>query len=306
GSGFLVITWFHSLMDPHGGQDLLTHLVDLDVEGDGRARPNAPPAYAPTRDPRSLRERARLGRRSLDYMKALSPVPPVSPGTGVTTFGAARFWRGAFVPRDGLVGDMRVTRDMCWRLALVGKAMSALLDKRGLPEAPFLVPIAVDLRPKGETGAVIGNWLAFHFARFPPSETADVAGLARTLRLQIADALRDGQIDANAVGMEFLRYRPLWMMVRSLPGGPEREVFSFNFADIGDFPLTLSTIFGRRVVDAYHGAAVLPRPGIGVFFSRFGARNHLVISWVEGTMTEDDVAQVGEVIREGMGWVEAP
>src|SRR5262249_38379786 len=148
----------------------------------------------------------------------------------VTTFGRARFWRSAFLPRNGLAGDTRVTRDMCWRLALVGKAMSALLEKRGLPDVPLLVPTAVDLRPKGEAGAVIGNWLAFHFARFAPSETADVASLARSLRLHMADALREGQIDANAVGMEFLRYRPLWMMVRSLPGGPDREVFSFNFA----------------------------------------------------------------------------
>jgi len=51
--------------------------------------------------------------------------------------------------------------------------------------------------------------LAFHFARFRPSETADLAGLTLTLRRQMVEALRDGQIDANAVAMEFLTYRPL-------------------------------------------------------------------------------------------------
>jgi hypothetical protein len=304
--GFLVLTWFHSLMDPLGAQILLRRLIDLDREEDGRAPGGAPPAFAAVRDPRSLRERARLGRRSLDHMRALTPVPPVSPGTGLTTFGRARFWQGSFVTRDAPAGGTRATRDICWRLAVVGRAMRTLWEKRGLPDVPFLVPISVDLRPRGEAGLAIGNWLAFHFARFTPSETADVAGLARSLRIQMADAVRAGQIDANAVGMEFLRYRPLWMMPRSLPGGSNGDTFSFNCADIRDFPPALATVFGQRVVNAYHAPAVLPRPGVGVFFNRCATRNNFVISWIEGAMSEDDVAQIAEVVREGMGWTQVP
>jgi hypothetical protein len=306
GRGFLVLTWVHSLMDPRGAQNLLRHLVNLDVDGDGRSPRGATQEGATAPDSRSFRERARLGRQTLDYMRTLTRVPTVSPGTGLATFGGARFWQGAFAPRDAPAGDTRASRDISWRLALAGRAMSALWQKRGLPDVPFLVPISVDLRPKGEDGAVIGNWLAFHFARFTPSETADMAGLARSLRIQMADALRDGQIEANAVGMEFLRYRPLWMMARSLPGGSNGEAFSFNFADLGDSPPAFSTVFGHRVVNAYHAPAVLPRPGIGVFFNRFATRNNLVISWVEGTVSEDDVAQIAEVVRDGMGWVEVP
>src|SRR5439155_52592 len=185
--GFLVLTWFHPLMDPRGGQNLLTHLAHLDQDEDG---------------------------------------------------------------------------------------------------APCGGAISVDVRPKGEAGPTFGNWLAFHFARFSLSETADVLGLTRALRRQMADAMRDEQIDANAVAMEFLKYRPLWMMPRYLPGGSRVETFSFNCADITGFPPALETLFGRRVVNAYHAPAVLPRPGIGVFFNRCATRNNLVISWTEGAAEE--------------------
>jgi hypothetical protein len=297
----LVVTWFHPLMDPHGAQNLLAHLSLLD-ESDGRTPwGGAIPGFATDRDPRPLKERGRLGRKSQRYMRALVPEPPVSPGTGLTSPGRARFEHVSFVGDEHGSGD-RSTREVCWRLALVGRAMADLWRQRGLPDLPFLVPVSVDLRPKGEPGATFGNVLAFHFARFKPSETGDVDRLARTLRHQMADALRDGQIDANAVAMEFLKYRPLSLMLRDLPGTASRETFSFNCADLAEFPPALEKLFGRRVTNAYHAPSVLPRPGIGVFFNRCGIRNNLVVSWVEGAMRAEEVARIVEAIREGMGW----
>jgi len=300
---FLVVTWFHPLMDPRGGQNFLAHLQHLD-ELDGRAPwGGTPPAFVMAADQRPLRERGRLGRHSQRYMRTLTAGAPVSPGTGLASPGRARFRQESFV--SGARGEVRATREICFRLALVGQTMAELWRRRGLPDAPFLVPVSVDLRPKGEPGATFGNVLAFHFARFRPSDAADVAALTRALRRQMADALRDGQIDANAVAMEFLAYRPLAVMLRDLPGTAARETFSFNCADLGDFPPSLDKLFGRRIVSAYHAPSVLPRPGIGVFFNRCGHRNNLVVSWIEGAVTEDEVTRIVEAVREGMGWVRA-
>ncbi len=298
----LVVTWFHPLMDPRGGQNLLAHLTHLD-ETDGRVPWNGrPPAFTTDPDPRPLKERGRLGRQSQHYMRALVPVSPVSPGTALATPGRARFVQASFVGEDRGLGGVRSTREICWRLALVGRTMADLWRRRGLPDLPFLVPVSVDLRPKGEPGATFGNVLAFHFARFKPSDTGDVAALTRTLREQMTDTLRDGQIDASAVAMEFLKYRPASLMLRDLPGTARRETFSFNCADLADFPPTLEKLFGRRVVNAYHAPSVLPRPGVGVFFNRCGIRNNLVVSWVEGAMNEAEVERIVEGVREGMGW----
>lgn len=298
----LVVTWFHPLMDPRGAQNLLAYLTRLDESGDREPWGVAPPTFVTEADPRPLRERGRLGRASQRYMRALVPEPPVSPGSGLTTPGRARFEQASFSGDDQGLGSARSTREICWRLALVGRTMADLWRRRGLPDVPFLVPVSVDLRPKGEPGATFGNLLAFHFARFKPSDTADVDGLARRLRGQMTDALRDGQIDANAVAMEFLKYRPLSLMLRDLPGTARRETFSFNCADLGDFPPALDKLFGCRVANAYHAPSVLPRPGVGVFFNRCGITNNLVVSWVEGAMRADEITRIIETIRDGMGW----
>ncbi|HXU87224.1 MAG TPA: hypothetical protein VFQ62_00070 [Methylomirabilota bacterium] len=298
----LVLTWFHPLMDPRGAQNLLHHLVHLDRHPGPAPWGSAVPIFVRTADTRTVRERGRLARRSMAYMQTLPRTVPVSspPAAGVRV----RFRQATFVERDGTAKPSRATHEIWWRLAVVGKAMRGLWEQRRVPDLPFVLPIAVDLRPKGELGPTFGNMLAFHFARFKPSDTADVPRLASVLREQMADALRDGQIDANAVAMDFLQYRPLAFVRRALRrmGG---EIFSFNCADVTDFPATVEQCFGRRVVNAYHIPAVPPRPGIGVFFNRCAGRSNLVVAWIDGVVSDNDVTRIVEIVREGMGWVEA-
>jgi hypothetical protein len=298
-SSTLLMTWFHPLMDPRGGQNLLGHLSRLDERPAPWDPSTAQPAIPP--DTRPLRERGRIARRSLEHMRTLAAAPPLSPGSRLGAPGPARFRRDSFIAPEP-AERAASTRDISWRLALVGRAMAGLWARRGLPmDVPFLVAIAVDLRPKGEPGPTFGNALAFHFARFRPAETGDVEALARSLRRQMADAVRDGLIEANRVAMEFLHYRPIRRMLREMPGAARRETFSFNCADVGEFPAA-GSVFGRRVVDAYHVPAVSPRPGIGVFFNRCGARQNLIVSWIEGAVEPEDVADIVEIVRQGMGW----
>ena len=302
--GALILTWYHPRMDPRGGQNLLAELGGLDAE-DGTPT-SQEPAAAGDAAPRSLSERGRIARKSLAYMRTLAPFPLVSPGTQMTAPGRARFLRARFVERDADARPSRGTREISWRLAVVGKAMAELWRQRGLPDVPFLLPIAVDLRPKGEPGPTFGNVLAFHFARFRPSDTDDVPALARALRQQMADAVRDGQIEANAVAMEFLHYRPLSMMLRALPWTSHGELFSFNCADLAEVPPALACLFGRRVVNVYHAPCVPPRPGLGVFFNRYGGLHNVVVSWIDGAATVDEAARILAIVAEEMEWIEKP
>jgi hypothetical protein len=302
----LVLTWFHPLMDARGGQNFLAHLDHLDGHGGRTPWGNDPPAFVPEPDARPLGQRGRIAGGSRAYMRGLAPVPPVSPAATLRPPGRACFRREAFLAPEPGADRRRAAREMTWRLAVVGKAMAELWQRRGLPDTPFLLPVSVDLRPKGDAGATFGNVLAFHFARFRPSETGDVPALARALRRQMAEAVRDGQIEANAVAMEFLRYCPPGAMLRALPWTKDGELFSFNCADLADWPSALAHCFGRRVLNAYHVPIVPPRPGIGVFFNRCGSRNNIVVSWAEGVVSEEEAARIIEVVRNALDWIRTP
>jgi hypothetical protein len=302
----LVLTWFHPLMDARGGENLLAHLDHLDRHAGETPWGGDPPLFVPEPDARPLRQRGKIAGGSRAYMQALAPLPPISPGAARQPTGRARFRHERFVAPPLDADARRAAREMSWRLALVGQALAELWRARDLPDIPFLLPISVDLRRKGEAGATFGNLLAFHFARFKPSETRDVHALARALRRQMADAVRQGQIEANAVAMEFLRYCPRGQMLRALPWTKTGELFSFNFADLGEWPPALAECFGRSVVNAYHLPVVPLPPGIGVFFNRCGRWENLTVSWIEGVMSEDEAARIIEVIRGALGWTRTP
>ena len=300
----LVMTWFHPLMDPRGAQNLLRHLCVLDDHAGDAPWGTSVPAFASAPDARPLRERGRLARKSVEYMRSVSRMPAGPPHPGRN--GAVRFRQESFVDRDPGDSHDRATREIWWRLAVVGKALREVWARPGVPDVPVLLPIAVDLRPKGEPGPTFGNMLAFHFARFELSDTADTPRLASALRNQMADAVRQGQIEANEVAMTFLQYRPLPMIRRAVRGISGGDTFSFNCADVTEFPAALARCFGRRVVNAYHVPAVPPRPGVGVFFNRCVGRNNLVVAWIDGALSEDDVNRIVEIVREGMEWLRTP
>jgi hypothetical protein len=300
GTGVLILTWFHPLMDPRGAQNLLRHLGHLDGHAGDTSWGSGVPVFVRAADARPFSERGRLARKSLDYMRTLPRAQPVSPASARAT-GRVCFRHVRFIERDSPARPAHLTREIWWRLAVVGKAMRELWQQREVPDVPFLLPVAVDLRPKGDAGPTFGNMLAFHFARFKPSDARDVPRLASMLREQMATALRDGQIEANDVAMDFLQYRPLTFVRRALRRTGS-ETFSFNCADVGDFPL--ERCFGRRVVNAYHVPAVPPRPGIGVFFNRCCGRSNLVVAWIDGVVTDDDVTRIVATVREELGWTE--
>jgi hypothetical protein len=180
--------------------------------------------------------------------------------------------------------------------------VARLAARRGLADASFVVPVSVDLRPKGDAGPVIGNYLSFHFANFTSRDAETAAGLAAHLRAQMAAALRVNQIDANAVGMDILRYRPLRWFFPSVPWATGTDICSFNCADTGPFTPAARSFFGRTVLNAYHAPGVPGLPGLGVFFNRCGDVQNGVVVWCEGVVTADEAAGLLDAVAADLAW----
>jgi hypothetical protein len=163
--------------------------------------------------------------------------------------------------------------------------MAALWASRGLSlDEPFLVPISVVRRRKGEPGPLFGNYLSFHFARFVPAAGRD--GMAAAIRQDLAEAVRTDAIEATWVAMGFARYYPPASLLRPVGG---EDMASFNCADTGEVRPAMTSLFGRAVRGAYHVPCVQPRPGLGVFLSRAAGFESVTAVWVEPVVSDAEV-----------------
>lgn len=305
GATRLIVTWAHPLMDPRGGEHLLRLLAELDEHPTDVAPWPTPPRLVAPAETRSLRERGALATRGAAQLRTLAPVPPISLAarTGVPTGrGRRRHRRFRFAATPP--SPDRIRRGMPWRMAVVCTAMTALWTRRGLPtDVPFLIPVSIDRRPRGEHGPVLGNYLGFHFARCQPPVDGNTVQLARALRDQLTEAVRRDELEAGWEGLSFARYRPLRGMFRELPWTGAGDLCSFHFADTDLMLPDRTHLFGARITGGYHVAAVPDRPGAGVFFSRSGAVESVVVSWANDVLDDADAETIAGIIQHEMGWL---
>jgi hypothetical protein len=237
------------------------------------------------------------------HLKTLLGAPPASFARGLPAIGPQRIHVASFTDADGGESRSPLRRgEFTGRLAVVGAAVARLAARRGRPDAAFVVPVSVDLRPKGDAGPVIGNYLSFHFAHFTSRDATTPATLATHLRSQLADALRTNQIDANAVGMDILRYRPVRWFFPRMPWTAGTDLCSFNAADTGAFTPAARPLFGRTVLNGYHVPGVPRLPGLGVFFNRCGDVQNGVVVWCEGVVTTEEAVSLLDAVAADLAW----
>lgn len=297
GKHHFVETWFHPLMDPRGAETLTLHLNHVDQQRNGELWPDGAPSFVPPEQDGTRMERLRLASKGRRYLDSFRSSPPTSPGGHTAPKGAFRFRRCSF--RDSGQSS-RAQKEMTWRLALVGRILRNLWKKHGIPEVPYLLPVSVDLRKKGEPGPVFSNHLSLHFPHFDPSD--DTEEIATELRKQMFESLRHGQLEATRAAMNFIRPLPLPLLAWRMALSSRGELCSFNFADTSEFSGATPTLFGSRVLNSYHVPTVTPKPGIGIFLNSCGEHQNIVVTWLDGVVGSDDVDTLIREIGTGLGW----
>ena len=98
-------------------------------------------------------------------------------------------------------------------------------------------------------------------------------------------------LDLSAANDEELN--GIFRCAHSIKGGAA----TFGFSDTGESLGRLTTAFGRRVVAALHLPANLHPPGFTVITSRVRGRLQVTVGWLDGTLTDDEIAAFERALR---------
>jgi len=275
----IAITWQHMLFDGTGSEFFVEHLAACSADP-SRAREipitraeggASSPAVAEL--PAASGMRGRMAQTWHNYMLGLGDKPPASLAGPLRR--VRQQLRYDQLRLEGLAGSAAMERakkmagfltPMLFFLAVSLRAHQAVADRRGNSPVSWVVPLPVNLRPKGSRGEVFRTHVSLLWFQVTPDQTRDLAGLIEVLKNQRLTAIRSKLVEAGVAAMDFARYAPARVyshMARRTFGG---ELASFFFAYTAEFAASAQSLCGAEILDAFHAPSVPASPGSALVF----------------------------------------
>ena len=270
----LCLTWLHMLFDGWGSERFVELLAAC---GEGtRApddvpdadRPGAPPDVVL---PASSSERGSMAMAWQRWMSDLgrqSVRSIAGPERGARQDLAIE--RVHLDDRESAVAQERARSlagfltPMIFYLGVAIRAHHAVLRaRRAVPES-YVVPLPVNLRPKGSEGGIFRTRVSLLWFQVPSKSVDDLEELLAALKQQRLRAIRGGMIENGVAAMDYARMAPSRLYGRMARHALRGELCSFFFAWTGEFCPGLERFFGAPLEDGFGVPSVPASPGSGL------------------------------------------
>jgi hypothetical protein len=296
----LVLSWAHLLLDGAGSEGFVRGLDELDRQPSSaelscgeNGTADAPP----------MRERGQRSVAWQRHIQSFAQLPTRSlAGPRHRVRQRLRYRHYTFSREDTRrIVDQAKSRagfmtPMLYYMAAAIRAHHALFAARGEVPSSYVVPLPVNTRPRGGTGAVFRTHVSLIWFQVRSSAVDDFDALLEELKRQRHRAIRDGHIESGLYAMDFARIVPKGIyanIVRNTLGG---ELCSFFFAYTGAFLGGLESFLGTPIRNGFHVPGVPPSPGSCVAMSLWQGKLNLTHVYQQDAVTEDEL----DLLRDSM------
>jgi hypothetical protein len=276
----LAFTWLHMLLDGSGSERFVQFLEDRRA---GLAPPvpaaDGPDAKPEVALPASARERGAMamswqrGMQALGARSVRSLAGPERSARQDLVYDLHEFSAeesaGIVARAASLAGFLT---PMLFYVAVAVRAHDAVLRARGAVPESYVVPLPVDLRPKGGEGGVFRTRVSMIWLQVQAERVPDLGALLADLKEVRRRAIRERQVENGVAAMDYALLAPARLYARMTRRALHGELCSFFFGYTGAFCEGLERFFGAPVQGGFHAPSVPPSPGSGLVFSLFGPR----------------------------------
>jgi len=296
----LVLTWIHMLFDGSGSEHFLRWLdacqrgatawTEL-PEGDRSARPDLRGI------PNSWSERGRMAREWRQAMQQLGEKPLRSlAGPLRRERQALRYETTTLSPELSARVAARANEKagfltpVLFYMAAALRAHDAVFRARGSDPGSYVVPLPVNLRPKGESSALFRTRVSILWFHVPAEAVRDFDGLVYLLRAQRRASIQQKLVEKGVAAMEFTRFAPRRFYARMARHSLRGELASCLFAYTGEFAPGLDHFFGAAIENGYHAPSVTPSPGSSAVMSFFRGSLNATHVYQRGVLSAEERA----------------
>ena len=267
----LALTWLHMLFDGAGSEAFVEWLES--VHRGERAVQDLPPDeldHEAPGMPDGLASQER-GRRAMSWQRWMASLAEPRPRSlagplssvrqalryDVTTFGVEESERVVARAKE----SAGFLTPMLFYLACAMRAHHAVFRARGVDPGSYVVPLPVNLRPKGSEHALFRTRVSLLWFRALPDVVEDFDALVADLKAQRVAAIKAKHVENGVIAMDYARHAPMRVYAHMARRAMRGELCSFFFAFTGDFADGIDRFLGAPVENAFHAPPVPPSPG---------------------------------------------
>jgi hypothetical protein len=305
GASDLAATWAHMLFDGAGSEHFLRWL-DACYRGDQKVDrlPDPGELDAPTAPPGPLRERGRAAQEWKRWLDQLTAQPLRSPGGRLHRVRQAlRYDVLRFSGRE----SQRITASaesragfltpMLFYLAAAVRAHHAVFRMRNVDPGGYLVPLPVNVRPRGAAPAVFRTHVSLIWFRVPTETAEDFGAVLDALKEQRRAAIAAGRIEAGTHALDLARLAPCRLYAHLARRPLDGELCSFFFAYTGEFLSGMDRFLGAGLRGGFHAAPVPPSPGSCLATSLRGGRVQVTHVHQQGVFSDAERGRLHAQLR---------
>jgi hypothetical protein len=187
-------------------------------------------------------------------------------------------------------------------LSVIVQSMRELFKSRQMAGASYLIPVTMDLRPGLDPQQeIFFNYVSYLFYQVPVIEIDDRKGLIALLKQQMYDQVKSGFPKDLVEASLLTRIAPLPVLGKLLHLPMKGKMATFVFSHLGKSSYQHPEFMEKRIANMFHMPRVPVPPGLGFFSNYYNERLNLVISHLDGLLSDEEVRLLEEGIRDRFG-----
>jgi hypothetical protein len=189
---------------------------------------------------------------------------------------------------------------MLFYMAAAIRAHHAVARARGFDPVSYVVPLPVNVRPRGAEAAIFRTHVSLVWFQVLPDLVEDFDGLVAELKAQRLAAIKAGHIENGIAAMDFARFAPARLYARMARRASPGELCSFFFAYTGEFLAGMPSFLGCPIENAFHIAPVPASPGSCAAMSLRDGRLNVSHVHQRGVFSDDERVRFRESLRSDL------
>ncbi len=187
-------------------------------------------------------------------------------------------------------------------LSIVIQAVHRQFNGRFEKGSSYLIPVTTDLRTgKDPVGETFFNHVTYLFYQIPAKLAGDRAALIAACKQQMYDQVKSGFPKDLEEASLLTRIAPLSLLGKLLHLPLQGKMATFAFSHLGKSSFQSPVFLNRGIENMFHMPRGPVPPGLGFFSSRYNGRLNIVMSYLDGLLTEQEADSLSSGIVKEFG-----